>query len=119
MLLIAVSACWLGWIVRSAHEQKQAAEAILARGGIIEYDYKYDSSRSRRLPKGESWRPLWLQRLLGDDYLHNIVVAGLDEGREPGAARVADEHAYPVDAARIPEKKRKGNPAAYQSCAIA
>ena len=54
MLLIAVFACWLGWIVRSAHEQKQAAEAILARGGCIEYDYKYDSSRSRRLPKGES-----------------------------------------------------------------
>jgi hypothetical protein len=81
MLLIAVSACWLGWIVRSAREQKQAAEAILARGGIIEYDYKYDSSRSRRLPKGESWRPLWLQRLLGDDYFHNIVVAALDEGR--------------------------------------
>ena len=78
MLLIAGSACGLGWIVRSAREQRLAVEAILVRGGMVEYDYKYDHVRNRRLPKGESWRPIWLQRLLGDEYFHSVVCVGLD-----------------------------------------
>ena len=39
--------------------------------------------RSRRLPKGESWRPIWLQRLLGDEYFHSVSCVGLDTSCEP------------------------------------
>lgn len=82
MLLIAVVAAGLGWMVRSAREQRQAVEAIRARGGFVEYDYRYNSTLNQRLPKGESWQPGWLRRLLGDDYFHNIIVVGLDENHD-------------------------------------
>ncbi len=75
---VGVVAIWLGWWVNSATRQQQAVRAILARGGSIAYDYQYDAAITRRLPKGEPSRPVWLQRLLGDDYFHNVVMAGLD-----------------------------------------
>ena len=55
-----------------------AVQAILARNGIVEYDYKYDAAGNRRLPKGTmvSGR---LQKALGDDnFLHHVAVVGLD-----------------------------------------
>jgi hypothetical protein len=78
MLLIAGSACGLGWVVHQAREQRLAVRAILARGGMVEYDYQYDAARNRRLPMGKPWRPIWLERVLGDEYLHSVVCAGLD-----------------------------------------
>jgi internalin A len=80
MLLIAGSACGLGWVVHQAREQRLAVEAILARGGMVEYDYQYDAARNRRLPNGKPWRPVWLQKVLGDEYFHSVACAGLDEG---------------------------------------
>jgi hypothetical protein len=83
MLLIAGSACGLGWIVHQAREQKLAVQAILARGGMVEYDYQYDAARHRRLPNGKPWRPVWLQKVLGDEYFHSVACAGLDLGHVP------------------------------------
>jgi hypothetical protein len=54
MLLIMVSACWLGWVVHQAREQRLAVRAILARGGTVEYDYQYDAALNRRLSQGKS-----------------------------------------------------------------
>jgi Leucine-rich repeat (LRR) protein len=78
LLLIVVSACGLGWVVHQAREQRLAVRAILARGGVVEYDYQYDAARNRRLPQGKTWRPVWLQKALGDDYFHHVVCVGLD-----------------------------------------
>ena len=78
MLLIVASACGLGWVVHQAREQRLAVRAILARGGMVEYDYQYDAARNRRLLKGKPWRPAWLQEVLGDEYFHNVVCAGID-----------------------------------------
>jgi hypothetical protein len=83
MLLIAGSAGGLGWVVHKAREQRLAVEAILARGGMVEYDYKYDAARNRRLPSGKPWRPEWLQKALGDEYFHRVVCIGLDGERTP------------------------------------
>jgi hypothetical protein len=83
MLLIAGSACGLGWVVHQAREQRLAVEAILARGGMVEYEYQYDAARNRRLPNGQPWRPEWLQKVLGDEYFHGVVCAGLDGGHIP------------------------------------
>jgi hypothetical protein len=82
MLLIAASACGLGWVVHQAREQRLAVQAILAKGGVVEYDYQYDATRNRRLPNGEPWRPVWLQRALGDEYFHSVVCVGLDAERD-------------------------------------
>jgi hypothetical protein len=82
MLLIAASACGLGWVVHQAREQRLAVQAILAKGGVVEYDYQYDATRNRRLPNGKPWRPVWLQRALGDEYFHSVVCVGLDAARD-------------------------------------
>jgi hypothetical protein len=79
MVLILASACGLGWVVSQTREQWLAVRAIVARGGIVEYDYKYDSARNRRLPNGTPWRPVWLQKVLGYDYFHNVVGVSLDD----------------------------------------
>jgi hypothetical protein len=79
MLLTLASACGLGWVVSQTREQWLAVRAIVARGGTVGYDYKYDSARNRRLPNGTPWRPVWLQKMLGDEYFHNVVCVGLDE----------------------------------------
>jgi hypothetical protein len=38
MLLIVASACGLGWLVSQARQQQLAVQAIVARGGTLEYD---------------------------------------------------------------------------------
>ncbi len=79
MVLILAAACGLGWVVSQTREQWLAVRAIVTRGDIVEYDYKYDSARNRRLPNGTPWRPVWLQKVLGDDYFHNVVGVSLDD----------------------------------------
>ena len=54
-------------------------QRIETRGGTVECDYKYDSARNPRLPNGTPWRPVWLQKVLGDDYFHNVVGVSLDD----------------------------------------
>lgn len=73
-----VIAIWLGWYVNSATRQREAVRPDLARGGTIEYDYQYDAVRGWRVPTGKPSRPVWLQRLLGDDYFHDVVTVGMD-----------------------------------------
>jgi internalin A len=83
MLVIAALACGLGWVVHRARVRRLAVHAILARGGTVEYDYQYDAVRDRRLPTGKTWRPVWLQELLGDEYFHDVVCVGLDLDKMP------------------------------------
>lgn len=78
MILVLILGIGLGWVAHRARVQRMAVRAILARGGMVEYDYQYDASRDRRLPQGRSWWPAWLRSTLGDDYLHEIVRAGFD-----------------------------------------
>ena len=82
MILVLALGAGLGWIVHRAREQRLAVRAILARGGMVEYDYQYDAVRDRRLPTGRPWEPAWLQQLLGDDYFHTVVCVGLDRVAE-------------------------------------
>jgi hypothetical protein len=90
LLLVAASASALGWIVHRAREQRLAVRAILARGGVVEYDFQYDAVRDRRLATGRPWEPAWLQQLLGEEYFHNVVCVGLDRvARDQDLAHVA------------------------------
>ena len=79
MGLVLVIGVGLGWYIHKTQEQRSAVQAILARNGIVEYDYKYDAAGNRRLPNGKSWSPVWLQKVLGDDnFVHHAAVVGLD-----------------------------------------
>ena len=91
MVLVLVIAIGLGWHIHQAREQRLAVQAILARGGIVEYDYRYDAARDRRLPNGKSWCPVWLQNAIGDDnFFHNVGVAGLDFDTSGRSVRPTD-----------------------------
>ncbi|MEX2120313.1 MAG: hypothetical protein WD847_12020 [Pirellulales bacterium] len=79
MVCIAVFSIWLGWYVHSATRQQRAVRAILERGGTVTYDYQYDTAQDRVVPNGKAPRPVWLQRLLGDDYFHHVVRVSLDD----------------------------------------
>jgi hypothetical protein len=91
MAVVIVIGAGLGWYIHQIREQRLAVQAIRARGGIIEYDYRYDAVRDRRLPNGKSWCPVWLQHSLGDDdFLHNVAVVGLDVDKSGHDIRPTD-----------------------------
>ena len=54
--------CWFGIKIRPAQRQKEAVEAIGARGGIVGYP---DAATSRI-------RPEWLINLFGIDFLYSV-----------------------------------------------
>jgi hypothetical protein len=79
MGLVVVIAVVLGWYIHLARKQRSAVQAILARGGTVEYDYKYDAAHNRRVRKGEPWYPAWLRNAVGDDnFCHDVAIVGLD-----------------------------------------
>jgi hypothetical protein len=91
MAVVMVLGAGLGWYIHQIREQRLAVQAIRARGGIIEYDYRFDVVRDRRLPNGKSWCPVWLQHFLGDDdFLHNVAVVGLDVDKSGHSIRPTD-----------------------------
>ena len=54
-------------ITRKARSQRDAASAIVAAGGSVQYDYQ----RRGTEPKG----PLWQRTILGDDFFSTIIAA--------------------------------------------
>jgi hypothetical protein len=80
-VLLAVIAFWLGWQVRQAQRQHRAVAAIVAAGGVVEYDF----------PSGDAnwWRPAWVRRLIGDDFLHDVVAVRFD-----GAQLMVEQRRY-------------------------
>jgi hypothetical protein len=89
-IVLAIGAC-LGWRVHEARTQRLAVQAIRARGGIVEYDYKVDAVRRRRLPNGKSWWPVWVQNAIGDEnFFHSVAVVGLDTDLSGRARKATD-----------------------------
>jgi hypothetical protein len=88
VLLIAVV---VGWYVHVAKKQRSAVRAILARGGTVEFDYKYDNAGNRRLRKAISWCPGWLRNAVGDDnFFHHVAVVGLDINKSGASVPATD-----------------------------
>jgi hypothetical protein len=82
MGLVLVFGVVLGWPIHLARQQRSAVRAILSRGGTVEFDFKYDTAGNRRISKGVSWCPAWLQNAVGDDnFFHHVAVVGMDLGR--------------------------------------
>jgi hypothetical protein len=89
LAVLAIAFAWLGWAVREAEldsrrtqRQRQAVEAILAVGGIVEY--------SDRAPASTSfWRPAWIRRCVSDESLHDVVAVRFD-----GAQMMVEQRRY-------------------------
>ena len=91
IVVVLVIGVALWWSIHQARKQRSAVQAILARGGIVEYDYKYDSVRNRRLPNGESRCPIWLRNAgIDDDFFHDVAVVGLDTDKSGNRVRPTD-----------------------------
>ncbi len=73
MVAVAVIATALGviaWYGNLVRTQRRAIMLIRRHdGGRIGYDYEADATTRR-------WAPLWLSRLLGDDYLYSVTNVG-------------------------------------------
>ena len=73
-------------LVTKAHRQKAAVETILSDGGTVHYDYQRvegGGDDPRREPPG----PVWLRKLLGDDFVTNVNYATAES--DDGLAQLA------------------------------
>ncbi len=87
MVLVLMSAVWLGWLVRSARIQRETVTAIERAGGSAGYDLGWTDDRL--LQKRGSWAPTWLVDVLGVDYFVSVVdlaFSGTCTDRELGRA---------------------------------
>jgi Leucine Rich repeat len=74
LVLVVIIAVWLGWIVRSAHVQRDAVAAIQKAGGYVSYDAETPAG----IPAGNAWTPRWVMDFIGVDYFDHVDFAGQD-----------------------------------------
>ena len=71
IVLVLLIAAGLGWLVRSAHVQRDAVAAIRRAGGSVSYDWEWNNGKS--VPGGKPWAPKWLEDLIGVDYFAHVT----------------------------------------------
>jgi internalin A len=71
LLLVAVTAVWVGIESNRAHKQAAAVKRISELGGFLRFDFERDS-RGNDIPNAEPAAPKWLRSLLGDDYFRSV-----------------------------------------------
>ena len=79
IVLVLVIGGWLGWIVRSAHIQRDAVAAITRAGGWVRYDWGWTRSSPTLIAKTS--KPGWLADLIGIDYIGHVTVVWLTASR--------------------------------------
>jgi hypothetical protein len=80
VLLIGAAA---GWLVRSAHVQRDAVAAIRRAGGNVFYDWEWNNGKS--VPGGKPWAPEWLVGLIGVDYFAHVTSVWMQPAPTDGA----------------------------------
>jgi internalin A len=75
IVLVLVIGVWLGWVVRLAHNQRDAVAAIERAGGRVSYDWEW--SDGIYSPGGKPWAPRWLTDLIGVDYFGHVTYVRL------------------------------------------
>ena len=74
LILMTVVAVLFAWGSHKARQQRAAAAAVKAVGGVAYYDFEY------RDLQGPRYCPKWLVDTLGVDYFANVHVVFLDGG---------------------------------------
>jgi hypothetical protein len=75
MLLVLIVAALMGWLVHKARKQREAVAAVKEFGGWVHYDYEFVNGKLT--PGRQPWAPIWLRRLVGDEYFQNIAEVSL------------------------------------------
>ena len=83
IVLVLVIGAGLGFIVRSAHTQRDAVAAIKSAGGTIYYDWEWNNGApiSGRRP----WGPAWLSAMIGVDYFGHVTFVKGPSSMTPAA----------------------------------
>src|ERR1700676_41808 len=74
LIFVTLAGCGFGWLglkVRKARQQQAAVAAIQKLGGVVYYDYQFDSDAAfvgNAAPHGAEW----LHSLLGDDCFRTV-----------------------------------------------
>jgi len=76
VVLLSVGLAWSALKMREAERQRKAVEAIRRTGGLVVYDYQWDTFGGP-LAVEEPPAPVWLTRLLGEDLFANVVFVEL------------------------------------------
>jgi len=80
VLLVSVPLGWFAMKMQRARQQKEAVEVILKVGGEVRYDYEFDET-GRLIPAAQPAGPLWLRKLLGDDFFCDVIWVDLSATR--------------------------------------
>ncbi len=86
LVAMSVPLAWFAWEMQKARRQREAVAAILEGGGLVRYDYEFDEN-GYRIVGAKPPRPDFLRKLLGDDFLCEVVVVescwktGYDDAR--------------------------------------
>ena len=80
LLAIVTALCvWLAIIVHRVHQQSDAVARLSQAGSAIVFDYqmlpKGDFDLSKQVPG-----PIWIRRLIGDDYFRTVVEVSIRPG---------------------------------------
>jgi hypothetical protein len=70
MVLIAILACGLAWVVNLAHTRSEAVRAIRRAGGRVVFE---DQVRPLGSSPARPWEPRWLRRLLGEELFRPVT----------------------------------------------
>jgi hypothetical protein len=76
LLLVTVASAGFGWLgmkIRAKQKEREAVAAIEKVGGVVWYDYYYDSDGNPLNPAAPPG-PVLLQRLLGKDFFASVVL---------------------------------------------
>ena len=84
VVVVAVPCSWLATEMKAARKQREVVGTIVRTGGAVAYDWQKDvASVPQRSPRPPG--PAWLRKLLGDDFLADVVAVTLT------TAEVTDE----------------------------
>jgi len=73
LLAVTLFAVWLAMVVNRVNGQKRSVAEIVKAGGRIQFDYQRDPA-GQRIPDAEPPAPVWLRKLMGEDYFRKVVV---------------------------------------------
>jgi len=76
MVLVLIIGAGMGWVVRSARIQREAAVAVSRAGGS--YTYEWQFADGAIFPSARPAWPEWLVARMGEDYFGHVVKVSIN-----------------------------------------